>query len=78
MKNCSFCKLLNRAIDNDEYYKKPHEYTVSLIARNYYDGYVCGQLTYESYPLNYCPVCGEKLDLEEIRSETKEKYREKN
>ncbi len=71
MKNCSFCKLFYSALDNDEYFKNPHEYTVSLIVRYYYDGNVCGLLTYESSPLNFCPVCGKQLDFEKIKSEIK-------
>ena len=43
MENCPFCEELLKAIDNDEYYNKPHEHTVALISRYYYDGYVCGQ-----------------------------------
>lgn len=76
MKNCIFCDELNKAIDNDAYYKKPHEYTVALIARYYYEGEVCGQLTYTSKPLIFCPVCGKKLDLDQIKKEKQEHYHE--
>ena len=76
MENCTFCEELLKAIDNDEYYNKPHEHTVALISRYYYDGYVCGQLTHTSKPLNFCPVCGKKLNLNEIRKKAQDKYNE--
>ena len=77
MNTCIFCAELLKVIDDDAYYKKTHEYTVALIARYYYEGEVCGQLTYASKPLNFCPVCGKKLDLDQIKKEIQDRYHEK-
>lgn len=55
MKNCSFCKLLIQAIDNDEYYEKPHEYSVSLVARYYHDGTFAESLPMKAIPSPSAP-----------------------
>ena len=37
-------------------------YKAALIHELYYDGYCCGSTAYYTEKLNYCPVCGIKLN----------------
>lgn len=74
MNDCTFCKELLKTIDDEEYYNNPHEHTVALISRRYFEGEVCGLLTHSSKPLNFCPVCGKKLNLEQITKEIRKRY----
>jgi hypothetical protein len=72
-KQCSFCKQFKEMILRDEYYinnrdgrtgKTECEYSVALVHEIYYNGSYCGRSTYNTEPLNYCPVCGIKLEAD--------------
>ena len=72
---CSFCTWLNELKDRVEYYSKPTKgkpgkteckYGVALVHETYYNGSQCGRTTYNTEQLNYCPVCGIKLEGENI------------
>ena len=66
---CSFCERLKDCLERDEYDKNSErravvktEYKVSLIQEDYCDGHFTGRLTHRPETLNYCPVCGKKIE----------------
>lgn len=63
---CEFCELVESLKREDERRNNglTHEYRSALISIPYYDGEYCGRTTYGSKPLNYCPVCGKKMEDE--------------
>ena len=64
--NCPFCKWLKKLKDDNEYYHTLSVYRPALIDVGYYkqidDEHCCGQTTYLFDELNFCPVCGKKLN----------------
>ena len=73
---CPFCEKLAQLKDLDEYYAKPNcetEYTAALVENSYFNKNFCGQAAYHNFKLNYCPVCGKKLN----ETTTNEKQGEK-
>jgi len=70
---CPFCMWLNEVKLRDEYSAKEsegrpgkteHKYGAALVHETYYDGSHCGRSTYNTEQLNYCPVCGIKIEEE--------------
>jgi|GEM_PF-1027810 len=73
IKSCPFCKWLNEMKNRDEYYinnkdgrtgQTECKYGIALVHDTYYNGWHCGHSTYDTEPLNYCPVCGIKIKEE--------------
>lgn len=73
IQSCTFCKHLNEVKQTDDYHIKNNKgrsgktechYRVSLVHETYYNGYYCGRVTYDTEPLNFCPVCGIKIEKE--------------
>ena len=62
---CDFCTFLKKTKDLYAYYAKPdytEEYTAALVVNSYYKNISTGTCTYCNYKLNYCPVCGKKIN----------------
>ena len=74
---CLFCENLKRTIESNEYYeirnerrqKSRTEYKVSLVIERYTGNvdWCVGTTTHQRMPLNFCPICGEKIDIDRIR-----------
>ena len=70
VKPCPFCAWLSELKLRDEFYIKKSDgrpgeteckYGITLVHETYYNGSYCGRSTYDTEPLNYCPVCGIKI-----------------
>ena len=69
MKGCLFCKVMNdyKALQIDPAFA--YEYTAAIVSRLYKDGNPRARATSTyygngKYVLNYCPMCGRKLEVE--------------
>lgn len=72
-KLCPFCKELEESKLSDEHFSQKrkgrlgeteYKYSVTLVHETYYNGFYCGRSTRYNGPLNYCPVCGIKIEKE--------------
>lgn len=70
---CPFCRQLNELLLMDDYYinnrdgrggKTECKYGAALVHEIYYNGHYEGRTTYYTEPLNFCPVCGNKIGKE--------------
>ena len=70
-KPCPFCEHLKEMKLSDAYYIEKRdgrtgetkcEYKAALVHETYYNGSFCGCTTYNAESLNYCPVCGNKIE----------------
>jgi hypothetical protein len=69
MKACLFCKVLNdyKSIPIEQEFT--YEYTAAIVSRLYKVGNSHSRATstnygYGKFTLNYCPMCGRKLEVE--------------
>ena len=69
MKGCLFCKVMNdyKALQIDPPFA--YKYTAAIVSRLYKDGKPRARATSTyygngKYVLNYCPMCGRKLEVE--------------
>ena len=67
MKGCLFCKVMNdyKALQIDPAFE--YEYTAAIVSRLYKAGNPRARATstdygHGKYVLNYCPMCGRKLE----------------
>lgn len=73
-KKCPFCEQLKMVKENNDWYKKNsprhkdswHEYKVALVTESYCKNvdWCTGTVTYQPEDLNFCPVCGKKIEKE--------------
>lgn len=71
---CPFCEELQKLKDDERWYKENsprhkdswNEYTVSLVVETYEKDvdWCTGRFTQQAMKLNFCPVCGVKLNKE--------------
>jgi len=67
LKSCPFCVFLGEIKLRDELHSKDgyeNKYCAALVHESYYNGSYCGRSTYNPEPLNYCSVCGIKIETE--------------
>ena len=72
-KDCTFCNWLNEVKLCDKSFAKnndgrtgetEYKYGVALVHETYYNGLRSGRSTHKTEQLNYCPVCGIKMEQE--------------
>jgi len=72
LNQCDFCNKLKEVKEIKDYYKNSRKscansktlYKVSLVELTYESDYPTGTLVHEYMNLNFCPVCGRKINKE--------------
>lgn len=68
---CSFYEQLAILLDTAKYYKSLSLYKAALVDEGYYKqidaDHYCGRAIYHFDKLNYCPICGAKINVKEAK-----------
>ena len=69
MNNCPFCNSLKNQREICEDFKREKNTTkfdVALVQNSYYNNFPTGSASTSHFELNFCPVCGRKVEKDEL------------